>query len=191
MRKGQSHPSADRSKKMMTAALIELMKEKEYRSITVKEICEKAQIARRTFYRNFNTKEDILSLFTKDIIQKFIDEMVTKSSESYHNMIESYYSFWYKHIDVLLLYDKNKLNDVIFTEYLMRLPEVKFLYTPDLSLYESYEESICALAFNSGGLWSLLTYWVSHGCKQTPNELALVLEKTFKGIRFAKKVGYE
>lgn len=187
MRKGQSHPSANRSKKMMTTALLELMQEKEYKSITIKEICEKAQVARRTFYRNFNTKEDILSLFTKDIIQEFIDEMMTKSSESYHNMIEAYYSFWYKHIDVLKLYNKNELNDVIFTEYIMRLPEVAFLYTPDLSLYQSQEESICALVFNSGGLWSLLIYWVLHDCIQTPNELALILEKTFKGVRFDKE----
>ncbi len=186
MRKGQSHPNAERSKKMMTTALLELMKEKEYKSITIKEICEKAQVARRTFYRNFKTKEEILSLFTKKIMQEFINEMLTKSNENYRNMIEAYYSFWYKHIDVLLLYNKNELDDFIFNEYLNRLPEVAFLYTPDISLYESQEESTCALAFNSGGLWSLLTYWVLSGSKQTPNQLAEVLEKTFKGIRFDK-----
>ncbi|MBZ9693497.1 TetR/AcrR family transcriptional regulator [Clostridium sp. M14] len=51
---------AEQSKKWLIEALFDLMEEKPYSTITVKEISDKAQLSRRTFYRNFKVKEDLL-----------------------------------------------------------------------------------------------------------------------------------
>ena len=48
----------------------ELLCDKRYKSITVKDICERAHVSRKTFYTNFRDKEDIISyIFKRDIIQ--------------------------------------------------------------------------------------------------------------------------
>ena len=48
----------------------ELLCDKRYKSITVKDICERAHVSRKTFYANFRDKEDIVSyIFRRDVIQ--------------------------------------------------------------------------------------------------------------------------
>ena len=48
----------------------DLLCEKQYRSVTVKDICERAHVSRKTFYSNFHDKEDIVAyIFKRDVIQ--------------------------------------------------------------------------------------------------------------------------
>ena len=47
-------------KRQITTALLELLKEKSISDISITELTQKAQIGRVSFYRNFQTKEDIL-----------------------------------------------------------------------------------------------------------------------------------
>lgn len=47
-------------KKRMIDALIDLIKEKNTSSITISELIKKAGVARASFYRNYNTIEDII-----------------------------------------------------------------------------------------------------------------------------------
>ncbi len=48
----------------------ELLYDKRYKSITVKDICERACVSRKTFYANFHDKEDIVAyIFKRDVIQ--------------------------------------------------------------------------------------------------------------------------
>lgn len=47
-------------KKQITAALVDLLKDKSIADISVKELTQKAQVGRVSFYRNYQTKEDIL-----------------------------------------------------------------------------------------------------------------------------------
>ena len=48
------------SSSLMVEALLLLLEKKEYDSITVKEICEKAGVNRSTFYMHYDTKDDLL-----------------------------------------------------------------------------------------------------------------------------------
>ena len=48
------------STSLMVEALLLLLEKKEYDSITVKEICEKAGVNRSTFYMHYDTKDDLL-----------------------------------------------------------------------------------------------------------------------------------
>ena len=47
-------------KQQITNALLELLKEKSIADISITELTQKTQIDRVSFYRNFQTKEDIL-----------------------------------------------------------------------------------------------------------------------------------
>ena len=54
------NPSAIRSQKDITKALLNLMNEYPYEEISVKQILIDAKLARKTFYRNFESKDDVL-----------------------------------------------------------------------------------------------------------------------------------
>lgn len=54
-------------------ALLLLLEKKEYKAITISEICQKAGVTRMSFYRNFEGKDDILRRWMISITDSFIE----------------------------------------------------------------------------------------------------------------------
>ena len=59
-----------RTKNQLTKALIELCEEKNYYDITVWDICSKAHLYRSTFYRYYETKDDMLREIEHEYLEK-------------------------------------------------------------------------------------------------------------------------
>ena len=57
-------------KKQITYALIDLLKEKELKKITIDDVATRSCTGRVSFYRNFDSKEDI--------IKKYIIKLITE-----------------------------------------------------------------------------------------------------------------
>ena len=57
---------------LITNTLIELINKKNYESISISELCIKAGVGRMSFYRNFNSKDEILIKYISDITYNFI-----------------------------------------------------------------------------------------------------------------------
>jgi len=60
-----------RTYKLLTNALVELLSEKNFEEIQVAEICERAMIRRATFYKHFGDKFELFTYFIKDIQNEF------------------------------------------------------------------------------------------------------------------------
>ena len=61
------------TKKMITKALIDLMKKEAFSKISVIDICTQAQVHRTTFYKHFEDKYQLLEFTLLDIQQRFDD----------------------------------------------------------------------------------------------------------------------
>lgn len=57
---GENLEKRQRTKQKLTDALVELCEEKNYYDITVWDICNRAQLYRSTFYRYYETKDEML-----------------------------------------------------------------------------------------------------------------------------------
>lgn len=74
-------PRVKRTKKLFKDALKELMLEHEdYMEINVKELCDRAEINRRTFYLHYESIDDVLA----EIHDDFSNEFVLKTKEFDH-----------------------------------------------------------------------------------------------------------
>ena len=73
----QNLEKRNRTKQKLADALVELCEEKNYYDITVWDICNKAQLYRSTFYRYYETKDDML----REIELEYVEETqkLTKS----------------------------------------------------------------------------------------------------------------
>lgn len=60
MRQAKTDRRSLRTRQMLTGAMVELMRQKRYDSITVQEITDQANIGRSTFYAHFTDKDDLL-----------------------------------------------------------------------------------------------------------------------------------
>lgn len=175
MRKGQTHPSSIISKNMLAQGLVELLLEKEYKDITITKLCDHAQIARRTFYRNFTTIEDVLAYYTSSIMNEFVKILQDHAGDDFKTVVIAYFNFWEKRTWLLQLLNKNNLIHIIFTQYIQCLQQFPNIFWHNKHVPLDESDFAVRLAYTAGGLWSVLTYWISSGCKQSPYELAQII----------------
>ncbi|MBQ6555015.1 MAG: TetR/AcrR family transcriptional regulator [Firmicutes bacterium] len=60
-----------KSKKAIKSAFLELLQERGYSGITVKDIADRAIINRKTFYTHYETKDDLYNEIMQEILDKF------------------------------------------------------------------------------------------------------------------------
>ncbi len=71
MRKQQHNRTALQSQHIIADALVALLRRKPFPEITISELCREAAIGRKTFYRNFDEKEDVLDLILRELLEDY------------------------------------------------------------------------------------------------------------------------
>lgn len=83
-----------RVKTSITKALLKLMHEKSFSDISISELIRTAGVARVSFYRNYDSKEDVLHTLVDDVLEKF-RHTVTGQGKDYYTYQNVYRSFAY------------------------------------------------------------------------------------------------
>lgn len=83
-----------RTKKLLKENFKELFLEMDYEKITVKQLCEKAMINRRTFYLHYDSIDDILNEILSEMAKEFLE--YTKDYDHIENpkrIVKDYFMF--------------------------------------------------------------------------------------------------
>lgn len=174
------NPISTRSKTWIVNALLQLMIEKSFKDITVKEISERADLVRRTFYRNFNSKEEILHYYSEQLINEYMELLKIENELSLYNVSRVYFEFWSQHIDFLRVLKENNLLVFLLNKYDEYLPMLhKILRSEHLKDYpEEYAEYY--VTFNAGGFWNVLLKWISEDPVKDPSKMAEIINDMMK-----------
>ncbi len=159
------------AKECIVIALIELMKVRDYDSITITEITRKAGVSRMAYYRNYTSKDDILN--------KFIEE----AGESIHSIVENHRADEEVYDYCYLLFDQlGRYNDIGMVTYKANLGELilsainKFMlktYPPSGAPDEKAENaSRYRRYFFAGAFFNVFTQWIKNGMRESPAEMA-------------------
>ena len=62
------------ARECIVTALIHLSKQKPFSSITISELTEKAGVSRMTYYRNYNSKEEVFQSYIDEIFDLYKKE---------------------------------------------------------------------------------------------------------------------
>lgn len=148
------------SKECFYNALVELMKDKEFDSIQINEICEKAGFNRSTFYRNYSSKMDIL-------MDKFKEE-----AKIYQEFVNS-------SLDKSFTYKMTKLFELLRSSYdiVMQFRKAKLdyeMYQVFSSIYPANEgvNSEYAMTYKIGGVYMVIMKWMEDGMVEKEEEMA-------------------
>ena len=93
-------------------ALLGLLKEKSLNEISISEICETAGVGRMSFYRNYESKEDVIKKQLLQLIQEWEKDYEGKNDPTYFS--ESLLRHYYKHKDFYLLLYNQGLSGMIW-----------------------------------------------------------------------------
>ena len=172
------------AKECIVTALIELMKARDFHSITITDLTNKAGVSRMAYYRNYTSKEDILN--------KFIDDVGTDVHEQLADIYtdSDVYNYYYALLEQLGSY-----NDLAITTYKAGLGE----------LILSQINKQMALTFPSAGdtptdhyrhlylagaFYNIFIEWLKNGQRESCAEIArLCCTLNREGISLPKKKG--
>ena len=163
-----------KSKIWLTEALFYLLKTKSFSKITINDIAKKAGVSRLTFYRNFNSKEDILQQRFDTLFDNFYNDITKNNITSVRDTILLVFSYWYKNQEYLKILIDNKLEKNIYTNfntYILRIFN-------KLNIAEFYSPE--HITFISGGLFFSMINWIESDCQQSPKEITNSIIKILK-----------
>lgn len=73
---------------LLAQAFSELLEEKSFEDITVKELCDRAMIRRTTFYKHFSDKYEYLAFYIRQIRDEFYRESQPEEGETISEMFQ-------------------------------------------------------------------------------------------------------
>lgn len=139
-------------------ALIELMQEKSFSRITIRDICTKAELNRTTFYRHYNDQGDLIAEIEDELIQKTVEYMKNVSrEEGTIAQIEIFLDF---------VKENSRVFKVLFSGYdssgRMRtyMENVTASIRPNLPDYGTKQEEKYILNFIMNGTFNVIETWI-------------------------------
>ena len=154
-----------RVKKSITDALFRLISEKPLSEITVSEIVRTAGVAHASFYRNYRSKEHVITLFISDILQRFLNGRdPTKINLTSRIYVKKAFFYFKKYRAYFLnLYNANSI--YVALEELNRVQALSVEHLPPDSP-ERY-----GLYFFMGALLNVATEWIKSGARESVDEM--------------------
>lgn len=163
--KNSQNPSSQRSQKMITDALFSLMKKYPYPKITVKQIILEAELARKTFYRNFTSKDDVLNSYIDGVILEYT-QALTANPEDPLSVI---FDFCEKKRELFSLLDKDNMLHVLLLRLNESLPKISrttdVSRNPFIRMFGDLDPDYL-IAFNIGAIWNVIFIWVRRGMNE-------------------------
>lgn len=162
-----NNPSSIRSKKQITDALLKLMEKYPYNEISVKQIVLETDLVRKTFYRNFDSKDDVLYSYIRCILLDYFDIV----NNARGDVLTTIFEFADRNRDLLLLLDKNDMLHVVlqclnsFSAEILRNQNKEL--NPFYKLFDGLDSDYL-VALNIGAIWNVISLWVHRGMKEDP-----------------------
>ena len=148
-------------KKQITAALLDLLKEKPLSDISVSELTNKAEIGRVSFYRNYQNKEDILKEESDRLIKEWGMLYESNPESAPETLFSSLFDFYRDHRDFYTtLYNAGMSS--IMMETIIGTIQI----TPEMQNLEAYMKSFWAY-----GIYGWMLEWIKRGMQESGKEL--------------------
>ena len=173
----------DRRKKYtqstLKECLVELLKQKPITSITVKELCEAADVNRSTFYSHYDNHFDLLEKIGEDVIfdmERTLAEFNFGTERESLQMTEralQYIAEKYDVCEVLL----SSHGDMNFKKRVMDLllPVILEKFNVELHLKGKLSEYIPLLVIS--GSIAVIERWLENGRQETPEQIAALIHQ--------------
>ena len=149
----------------ITKATLDLLEDHELSDISVSQICQTAQVSRNSFYRNFESREDVLARHVSALLESWSKAYQEHATGSNAEMYGSLFAYLKKHGKLLLLLKRRGLFH-LFEQEFMRI------WGPKAEL-----ENVAAytVAFVSYGIYGWIEEWIARSMQESAEEMTALL----------------
>lgn len=161
----------EQSCRMIEEALFLIMEEKPYARITVSEIAERADVSRRTFYRLYHEKDEVLHCYFSRLCQEYRGKAPALEGYDISRIALEYFTFWHHYRDSLLLMHRCGLDEMLYYE-LSRASGAVVKARIGGGEWTNDREIEYFADYSTGGFSLLLQRWIAEGMEDEPDQYA-------------------
>lgn len=169
-----------RSMDMITAALFELLEKCPFADISITDICETAGVARKTFYRNFESKTAVVERLVDQVFFEFMQKYDFKTSGA-----RKIYLYWFEYIlctrEFALIFFDPTLYEFIMGK-IREFVEIELAETLHSSASFDPMLSEYYLRFAAAGIASIMREWMKNDCKTPAKTMAALTARLLSGV---------
>ena len=175
----KTDPRVRYTQMIIKQAFLELLQQKPASKITVREICDKAEINRSTFYKHYLDCYDLLDKLKEEALVQLEEKLSTiKANGAMPALTEI----------LQTIEDNSRLFEIFsksggsrdFTMQLVRLcSRFMDLHLPADSTQNDTQRAM-EFAFLIGGVGSVTEYWIQGGCKVPKEQIAAAILRLSK-----------
>lgn len=159
--------------------ILAVMRDKAFHDISVSSLCEQTGLSRKTFYRLYESKHDVLCALIDRTIRDFIhfrlppEAVVSGVSEE----MQAFFAYWQEQRPLLDALSKNGMSTMLFERTIRHTMEEDADILRQLGAEPGRPQEAESLIFYLSGLLTLVVAWHHEGYRKTPQEMAAITDK--------------
>lgn len=152
-----------RSKRDLANALEELLQEKNYDDITIKEIADRALVSKLTFYNNFLDKKDLLEFLFRRYLNEIYSlipsvDLTLSNEELYKKVLSIVIHYIYTNVEKFQKMIKNDSSKTMYWIFSSFIQENTIKYSKYFSTFIKENIPIEIIAYSFSGSCTSLLY---------------------------------
>lgn len=164
------------TKKLLKSSLIEILKTKSIYKVSIRELCEKAEINRSTFYKYYGSQFDLLAEMESDVISLVTESLSDEADKNSYSLTEMC-RYLETNIELSRLLINNNI-DPQFPEKIFSLPQVRHMINKVLGTKYNESEFEYISNFLTYGAYQIIRLWINKENRESPEEIAnLILNR--------------
>ena len=175
-----------RTRDALGDALVALMQEKPFETITVQDVLDRAHVGRSTFYSHYSDKDDLLMSDADDFYERVSFALSAQGDKSDRVFpVKEFFSHIAearRFVNALSSSGKMQENLELARGHFARGIERRMAEMPRGRSISESERPAIAFA-HAGALLSLLTWWIDRGMHQSPAEMDELFHRIVWGHR--------
>lgn len=170
--------------------LLTMMQDKPFGEISVSSLCEQTGLSRKTFYRLFESKHDVLCALIDRAIRDFIhfrlprETLIADVSEE----LQTFFAYWLVNRPLLDALSKNGNSTMLYERSIHHMLEEDTDLLLQLGVVPTLQQNMESLMFFLSGIMTLVVSWHHTGYQKSPQEMAAITERILSEPPFRRSV---
>lgn len=166
------------TKDTILTTLLDILEDTEFSDITITDIAGSAGVSRMAFYRNYQSKEDIIIQYLDDVFEEFTEEVKKLEELNKYNISLLCFSYFRRRKTFMERLVDSGLTYIIFERFDLFVSNF-FQYLPDNEKIRPKVKDYI-IQFTSGGIFKIVIHWIKNNMDKSNEEMAeLICELTY------------
>ncbi|MFQ9587794.1 MAG: TetR/AcrR family transcriptional regulator [Mediterraneibacter gnavus] len=155
---------------------LELLKEKPIAKITVKEICERAEINRSTFYKHYQDVYDLMKKLENEAIEEFEKLLDSYAQNEIIPALVTLLNSLQEHREFLAPLIANSSKDDFIKRLTAACSEYALSHLTPEKDYTSNPKQAAVYAYLAGGTAGIITNWLENDASESSQQVAELIQ---------------